>query len=232
MNFSTIVLLVAALAHSLLVRGINEYPTISSVASVPKPAACGNSGTIPAGGWLANKPCGYVMGTASAGQRFDVESTSSAGFHFGRYRGSSNWCTWILPSALDTSHPVSVASSCSTTTQSALCNRQAFGVDFDAPPHVGDGAIIIPLDLSGCTGYYNYFVDTNFVSGAFQDPVPFALPASGGGYRYSSRDRVASIVRAPIAAYGGETVWFWVPRLCIATQLAGHMLDNSGGDSC
>ena len=226
-----------------------------------------------------------ILGTASAGQRFDVESTSSAGFHYGRYRGTSNWCTWILPSvsimshnlncnahalttlsstpralplvqALNTANPVSVASSCSTTTQSTLCNRQAFGVDFDAPPHQGDGAIIIPLDLSGCTGYYNYFVvcvpssypspdchdqhyahpwpyqNSDFTSGAFQDPVPFALPASGGGYRYSSRDRVASMVRAPIAAYGGETVWFWVPRSCIAAQLAGKALDNSGGDSC
>lgn len=212
------------------------------------------------------------LGTASVGQRFDVESTSAAGFHFGRYRGTSNWCTWILPSvssfcragmvminvpavcqALNTANPVSVASSCSTTTQSTLCNRQAFGVDFDAPPHQGDGAIIIPLDLAGCAGYYNYFVvsrslrsyalvekvcalylpqDSTFASGAFQDPVPFALSASGGGYRYSSRDGVASMVRAPIAAYGGETVWFWVPRSCIAGQLAGHTLDNSGGDGC
>ncbi|KAI0341544.1 hypothetical protein BDW22DRAFT_1359150 [Trametopsis cervina] len=42
----------------------------------------------------------FTPGTASAGQRFDVESTSSAGFHFGRYRGTSNWCTWILPSVI------------------------------------------------------------------------------------------------------------------------------------
>ena len=77
---SSAILILAALV--VAVGAINEYPTIGAAsphkfghlhtrfivlaltANVPKPSACGNSGTIPAGGWLANKPCGYVMGTA------------------------------------------------------------------------------------------------------------------------------------------------------------------------
>ncbi|KAF9523126.1 hypothetical protein CPB83DRAFT_863339 [Crepidotus variabilis] len=39
-----------------------------------------------------------------------------------------------------------------------MCGRLAFGVDFDAKPHQGDGAINISVNLAGCPGYYNYFV--------------------------------------------------------------------------
>ncbi|KAF8998677.1 hypothetical protein BDQ17DRAFT_1328681 [Cyathus striatus] len=194
------------------ITAINQYPTIGNIlmsltyssaaanitaGNVPKPTACGNSGILPAGGWIANKPCGYVMGSAVAGGAFDVEKTSSAGFHFGRYRRSDgNLCTWIIPSSLDLSEPVSVASSCSDTTQAALCNRQDFGVDFDSPPHQGDGAITVPLDLSYCSGQH-------ISSGAFQDPVPFSLAtSSNAGYRYSTKDLQASMVRATVAEYG------------------------------
>jgi hypothetical protein len=72
--------------------------------------------------------------------------------------------------------------------------------------------------------------DSTFISGAFQDPVPFVLPANSGGHCYSSRDRTTTSARAPIAVYGGETLWFRVPRPCIATQLAGYTLDNSGSN--
>ena len=40
--------------------------TTICIANAPKPATCGNSGVLPGGGWIANKRCGYVMGTPDA----------------------------------------------------------------------------------------------------------------------------------------------------------------------
>ncbi|KAF9554314.1 hypothetical protein CPC08DRAFT_766820 [Agrocybe pediades] len=223
-----LIFLLFSYIHNVL--AINEYITI---ANAPKPATCGNSGVLPGGGWIANKRCGYVMGTAVAGQRFDVESTDSSGYHYGRYRGTGgNFCTFLIPSSLNLASQVSgIVSSCSTTTASALCNRQHFGKDFDAAPHTGDGAVIVPVNLAQCPGFYNYFVDSNFVSGAFQDPVPFNMATtSGGGYRYTTLDGQASMVRANVAEYG-QVIWFFVPRSCIAAQLPAQ-LNNDGGDGC
>ncbi|TFK61167.1 hypothetical protein BDN72DRAFT_965311 [Pluteus cervinus] len=215
--------------YILGVAGINEYLTVSNV---PKPSTCGNSGVLPAGGWIANKRCGYVMGTAVSGQRFDVEATDSSGYHYGRYRGTGgNFCTFLVPSSMNLSTKTSVSSSCSSTTQSALCNRQHFGKDFDSPPHQGDGAIVIPLNLSGCSGFYNYFIDSTFQTGKYQDPVPFSMATvSSGGYRYSTLDGQASMIRATVPEYG-QVLWFFVPRSCIASQLPS-VLNNDGGDGC
>ncbi|KIM34695.1 hypothetical protein M413DRAFT_14947 [Hebeloma cylindrosporum] len=238
------------LSSAMETQAINEYTTI---ANVPKPATCGNSGVLPGGGWVANKRCGYVMGTAVAGRKFDVESTDSTGYHYGRYRGTGgNFCTFLIPSSLNLNSQVTgIASSCSTTTSSALCDRRHFGIDFDSPPHQGDGAITVPLNLAGCSGFYNYFVvrfvqsilklrdradneleDSNFVSGAFQDAVPFNVGATtNAGYRYSTRDGQASMVRATVSEFGGQVIWFFVPRSCIAAQLP-NPLNNDAGDGC
>ncbi|KAF9034325.1 hypothetical protein BJ165DRAFT_1534142 [Panaeolus papilionaceus] len=227
-SFTTRLLLLSGLFANAW--AINEYVTI---ANAPKPATCGNSGVLPSGGWIANKPCGYVMGTAIAGQHFDVVSTESDGYHYGRYRGTGgNFCTYLIPASLDLSTQVSgIASSCSTTTASTLCDRRAFGIDFDAAPHTGDGAVIVGVNLSACPGFYNYFVDSNFVSGTFQDPVPFNMATtSGAGYRYTTRDGVASLVRADVVEWG-QTIWFFVPRSCIASQLPA-VLNNDAGDGC
>ncbi|KAL9938532.1 hypothetical protein V8E36_002251 [Tilletia maclaganii] len=212
-------------------QAINQYPTIGNVG---KPAVCGNSGTLPQGSWIVSKTCGYVLGTAVGGSRFDVSNTfGSAGFHFGRFRSpdGTNFCAVILPGSLDTSRPTTVSDSCSSNTQSTLCDsRYVFGRDFDAAPHTGDGATIISLNLSGCTGYFNYFDSSSFTSGRRRDPVGIALPSSAG-YRYTTRDGAAAMVHAHVDAYGGNT-WFFVDRNCIAPQLAGHALDNTQPDSC
>jgi len=221
--------LLIVLALTFPVQAINEFRTIGNV---PKPATCGNSGVLPSGGWISNKRCGYIMGTAVAGQRFDVESTDSTNYHFGRYRGTGgNFCTWLVPAALDLSSSTPVASSCSTATASALCNRQDFGKDFDSPPHQGDGTIVVPVSLAACSGFYNYFVDSTFQTGAFQDPVPFNVPATtSAGYRYTTLNGQASMVRATVAEFG-QVLWFFVPRSCIAPQLPA-VLNNDGGDGC
>ncbi|KAF5376676.1 hypothetical protein D9615_007905 [Tricholomella constricta] len=224
---STTVYLLALAPSS--VQGINQYKTIGNV---PKPATCGNSGVLPSGGWIANKRCGYVMGTAMAGQRFDVHSTDGTNYHYGRYRGTGgNFCTWLVPSALDLSTQTTIAASCSTDTAANMCNRNTFGRDFDSPPHQGNGAVVVPLNLSGCSGFYNYFIDSTFQTGSFQDPVPFNMAlTSNAGYRYSTRDGRASMVRANVAEWG-QVIWFFVPRSCIAGQLPAT-LNNDGGDSC
>lgn len=73
--------------------------------------------------------------------------------------------------------------------------------------------------------------DSNFQTGAFQDPVPFNMGlTSGGGYRYTTNDGQASMVRANVAEWG-QVIWFFVPRSCIAAQLPAR-LNNDGGDGC
>ena len=205
---------VLALGGMGVANGANQYTVHSNVT---KPAACNNFGTIPAGGWIANKPCGYVMGTAVAGSRFDVNATSGTGFHYGRTRGSdgTNFCTWIVPSALNLDTRSTVADSCSSATSDTLSHRLSFGRDFDVAPHTGNGAIIVRVNPSACTGYHNYFGDSSYANGNLRDAVGFALPTTGG-YRYSSKDRQASMIRVDNA---GETVWMWVARSCINSQL-------------
>jgi hypothetical protein len=199
-------------------HAVNQYTTIGNV---QKPAACNNHGVMPAGGWLANKSCGYVMGTAIAGTRFDVHTTTSNNFHFGRWRAGdgSNFCAFLVPGALDTSHSTSVAASCSDDTSERLSHRRTFGRDFDAAPHTGNGAIIVSINPSACTGYYNYFTDSTYAGGSLHDPVGFALPASGG-YRYSTNDLGAAMIRVDAL---GETIWLFVARSCIASQLPGNL---------
>jgi len=206
--------LLAAVALTQPAHAVNQYTTIGNV---QKPAACNNSGTLPAGGWLANKSCGYVMGTAIAGTRFDVHTTTANNFHFGRWRAGdgSNFCAFLVPGALDTSHSTSIAASCSDDTSEHLSHRRTVGRDFDAAPHTGNGAIIVRINPAACTGYYNYFVDSTYASGRLHDPVGFALPSTGG-YRYSTNDLGASMIRVDAL---GETIWLFVARSCIASQL-------------
>ncbi|MFK4086292.1 hypothetical protein ACI2LF_19440 [Kribbella sp. NPDC020789] len=210
----TALVLVALSVPVSTAYAVNQYVTKGNV---PKPAACNNSGIIPAGGWLANKSCGYVMGTAIAGTRFDVHTTTPNNFHFGRWRASdgSNFCAFLVPGALDTSSSVPVPASCSDDTSARLSHRRSFGRDFDAAPHTGNGSIIVRINPSGCTGYYNYFVDSTYASGRLHDPVGFALPTTGG-YRYSTNDLGASMIRVDAL---GETIWLFVARSCIAAQL-------------
>lgn len=63
-----------------------------------------------------------------------------------------------------------VASSCSAATAASMCDRNAFGRDFDAPPHQGDGAVIVPLNLAGCPGFYNYFVVSPNILNVREEP--------------------------------------------------------------
>jgi hypothetical protein len=219
-------LLLTLAAGALLLAGlsqpahaINQYTTTGNV---PKPAAaCNNHGVMPAGGWLANKPCGYVMGTAVAGTLFDVSTTTGNNFHFGRWRAGdgTSYCAYLVPGALDTSHSTPVADSCSAATSDRLVHRRSFGRDFDVPPHTGNGAIVVRINPSACTGYYNYFVDSDYNSGSLRNPAGFALPTTGG-YRYTTADGGASMIRVDAL---GETIWLFVSRACINAQLPANL---------
>ncbi|NEA37185.1 hypothetical protein [Streptomyces sp. SID13031] len=200
-------------------QAINQYVTIGNV---PKPAAaCNNHGVMPAGGWLANKSCGYVMGTAIAGTRFDVSTTTPNNFHFGRWRAGdgSSFCAYLVPGALNTSHSTPIADSCSSATSDRLVHRRTFGRDFDVAPHTGNGAIVVRINPSACTGYYNYFTDSTYTTGALRDPAGFALPTTGG-YRYTTADNGASMIRVDAL---GETIWLFVSRACINAQLPANL---------
>jgi len=200
------------------------------LSNVPKPeAACQNFGSLPQGSWLANKPCGYIVGTALAGTTFDNHKNSGANFHYGRtyQSGGANFCAWALPSSLGSTIST-VADSCSSGTESSIVHRRTIGRDFDNEPGVGNGAPTIPVNASGCTGYYNYFNSSTYGSGSFRDPVGYTLPANGS-YRYSSNDLQAAMVRVGTGTGPppAGTTWMFVARSCIAAQLAGYPLSNT-----
>ena len=116
------VVLTAAAIGALVVgqqsaQAINTY-TVQ--ANSPKPAVCNNSGTIAPGTWIQNKVCGYFIGTAMANSTFDVESTASSNYHFGRDHGDNDFCGWIPPGALSSSPTGTTSSSCSDATEKAL----------------------------------------------------------------------------------------------------------------
>lgn len=209
----------ALAAPATIAEAANNYVVKGST---PRPEVCNNHGTVTPGAWLANGPCGYVIGTALAGQTFDVNQTSQSGYHYGRIKGSAgtSFCAWIAPSTLDLSTKKSVADSCGNDTKTRNMNsRLIFGRDFDAAPHTGNGEIVVPIDPSACTGYYNYFTNSDFEGGQLRDPVGFPLEANGG-YRYTSKDGQASMIRT---VKNGENYWIFVPRSCIQSQLPANL---------
>lgn len=102
-------------------------------------------------------------------------------------------------------------------------SRRTIGRDFDNEPGVGNGTPTVPVNASGCTGYYNYFTDSSYQSGSLRDPVGYTLPTNGA-YRYSTNDQQAAMIRA---GNGDATTWLFVARSCIEAQLAGYTLSNT-----
>ncbi|HEV7628839.1 MAG TPA: hypothetical protein VGO89_20300, partial [Streptomyces sp.] len=101
-------------------------------ANSPKPEACNNHGTVPAGTWLQNKPCGYFIGTAMSGTAFDVHETTQADYHYGHNYGGNNVCAWIPPASLSSSPSGTAEESCSAATREKISHRLSFGSDFNA----------------------------------------------------------------------------------------------------
>lgn len=216
----------AGLLSALIAVPGAQAASIDTVkANVPKPqATCGNTGTLPQGAWLANKPCGYVVGTALAGTRFDNDLNAGRGNHFGRSHqsGGASTCAWTLPGSL-TPTGRTTPDSCSSATAARIVHRRDIGRDFDNKPHVGNGAPTIKIDASRCRGFYNYFTDSSYTRGRLHDPVGHPLSAIGA-YRYATLDRKAAMIRN---STGAATTWMFVARSCIASQLNGTTLSNA-----
>ena len=170
---------------------INRYTIL---ANSPKPAACNNSGTVPAGTWIQNKVCGYFIGTAMAGSSFDVESTAPSDYHYGRDHGDNDICGWIPPGALSSSPTGTVASSCSTATSDAMSHRRSFGYNFNAVAHTVNGGSAVGANTA-CAAYYNYYSASDFSSGGLRDYA--GTVAATVGYRYTTNGGAAMVVDDP-----------------------------------
>ncbi|WP_030186782.1 hypothetical protein [Streptomyces sp. NRRL S-813] len=183
---------------------VNRY-TVQ--ANSPKPAVCNNSGTIPPGTWLQNKPCGYWVGTAMAGSSFDVHQTNPSNYHYGRSLGNNNICAWIPPGALGSSPTASVAESCSDATKDTMSHRRTLGHDFNAAAH--DATDGTPITVNpACTAYYNYYTTSTYADGSLRDPA--GNPGSTVMYRYTTNgSNPAVVVRDSVIG------WIFLSRSCV-----------------
>jgi hypothetical protein len=185
-------------------EAVNRY-TIQP--NSPKPEACDNHGTIPAGTWLQNKPCGYFIGTAMSGSSFDVHRTTASGYHFGRIHGNNNVCAWIPPGALSSSPTGTGPASCSDTTEESISHRRAFGYDFNAVSHMAtDGS---PVSVNpACGVFYNYYTSSAYDTGALRDPA--GTPSSEVRYRFTANGSDPAIV-----VRDTSLGWVFMDRDCV-----------------
>jgi hypothetical protein len=191
-------------------------------ANSTKPAACDNSGTLAVGAWIANKPCGYVIGTALSGWTFDaVGKPSDKGFRFGRVNGDADICGWVAPGTL-TGTPRVVGATCSTTTRTREHFRRSFGKDFNAAAGKAHGGSPLTLTTT-CPRFYNYFTDSSFDHGRTHDKVTVPPGKKLGKhvlYRYTTRDGRAMMVM------DADLGWVFVDRNCGPKVLPFHHNDD------
>ncbi|MFF1900877.1 hypothetical protein [Streptomyces sp. NPDC058206] len=173
----------------------------------PKPAACNNSGTIPAGTWMQNKVCGYWVGTAMAGSSFDVHQTAASNYHYGRSWGGNNICGWIPPGALGSSPTASVAESCSDATKDNISHRRTIGYNFNAAAHAATDGTAITVNQA-CTAYYNYYTTSTYSDGSLRDVA--GNPGSTVMYRFTANGSNPAIVVRD-SAIG----WIFLSRSCV-----------------
>lgn len=184
---------------------VNRYTII---ANAPKPAACNNSGTIPAGTWLQNKSCGYFVGIARAGTSFDVHETLSNNYHFGRNYGNNNFCAWIPPGAVSSSPTdTGLGASCSDATRDNISHRRTIGYNFNARAHEAQDGSGITVN-TGCTAYYNYYTSSDFASGSLHDSTG-GHPQSTVFYRFTANGGGAIVVR------DSSLGWVFLPTSCV-----------------
>lgn len=183
----------------------------------PKPAACNNSGTVPAGTWLQNKPCGYWVGTAMADSSFDVHQTNASNYHYGRSHGNNNICGWIPPGALGSSPTASVAESCSDATKNNIAHRRTVGYNFNAAAHAATDGTAITVNPA-CTAYYNYYTTSTYSDGSLRDAA--GNPGSTVMYRFTTNGSNPAIVVRD-SAIG----WIFLSRTCV-TNWRGITLYN------
>ncbi|MCW2904358.1 MAG: hypothetical protein JWO67_6623 [Streptosporangiaceae bacterium] len=173
----------------------------------PKPAVCDNHGTIQAGTWLQNKPCGYFMGTAMAGSSFDVQQTTASGYHYGRTHGNNNLCAWIPPGALSSNPTGTAAASCSDAINNQISHRRSFGYNFNAASHDQTDGSPISVDPA-CRAFYNYYTSSSYDTGALRDPA--GTPSSQVQYRFT-----ANGASPAIGVRDSNLGWVFMDRGCV-----------------
>ena len=168
---------------------------------------CNNNGTIPAGTWLQNKPCGYYIGMALAGTSFDVHQTSDSNYHYGRSHGNNNLCAWIPPGALSGSPTGTAPASCSEDVKARIVHRRSFGRDFNAPAHQATDGSAISVNPA-CGAYYNYYTSSDYSGGALRDPA--GTPQAQVYYRFTTNGAdPAMVVR------DANLGWVFMDRDCV-----------------
>ncbi|MGH8793176.1 MAG: hypothetical protein ACRDXX_11080 [Stackebrandtia sp.] len=182
---------------------VNRY---AIAANSPKPEVCNNHGTIAAGTWLQNKPCGYYVGMAMAGSSFDVQETTGSDYHYGRSHGGNNLCAWIPPGALSSEPTGTAPASCGADVRDSLLHRRAFGYDFNAPAHDATDGSAITVN-TGCQAHYNYYDSSSFDSGSLRDAA--GSPQAEVAYRFTANGGNAIVVRD--SALG----WVFLERSCV-----------------
>ncbi|MCX5316064.1 hypothetical protein [Streptomyces sp. NBC_00154] len=205
----------AVLAAGCAVAGLLTISTTAQAAvnryviqpNSPKPTVCNNSGTVPAGTWLQNMPCGYWIGTAMAGSSFDVHQTNPSNYHYGRNYGNNNLCAWIPPGALSNNPTASVPESCSDSTKDALGHRRSFGYDFNAAAHAAQDGTSITVN-PGCGAYFNYYTSSSYTAGSLRDPA--GTPSSTVAYRYTTNGS-----NPAIAVRDTGLGWVFMDRDCV-----------------
>lgn len=173
----------------------------------PKPAVCNNSGTVPPGTWLQNKPCGYWVGTAMAGSSLDVHQTNASNYHYGRSWGNNNICGWIPPGALGSSPTASVAETCGDATKDSIAHRRTVGYNFNAAAHAATDGTAITVNPA-CTAYYNYYTTSAYSEGSLRDAA--GNPGSTVMYRFTTNGPNPAIVVRD-SALG----WIFLSRSCV-----------------
>lgn len=213
--------MITAAAAVLLVgqapaHAVNRY-TVK--ANTRKPANCKNVGTVSAGAWLTNKDCGYWVGTAMAKSSYDVSSTDSHKWHFGRSHGKNDFCAWITPGALNAKPTSTTKSTCGSSAMSAEKHRLDIGKDFNAQAHhVNGGSDITVRTGAGCKAYYNYFTASDFRSGHLHDTA--GTTSSTVGYRYTTRTSSPAMV-----VDDAKLGWVFMSRGCV-TNWRGMTFHN------
>ncbi|MFE8596986.1 hypothetical protein [Archangium violaceum] len=208
----------AAIVAVLFTASTVVAGNIWTIQTAPNPSGPTTGQPIAGGGaWITNKPQGYYIGRIMVGQRFNVQETSPANWHFGRAMDTVNMCGWTMPGSMATKVG-STSDSCSAATRSALFQRLTIGKNFSS---AGNTYAVIGATATNCPFYYNYFYGTDYPNneGAWANSVYGVNYTGRVDYRYQTRQGGAYVVR------DANSIWGFMPSYCVALDHYGVFND-------
>lgn len=154
------------------------------------------------GSWIVNKHSGYYIGRVMTGGQFDVSynSRSKKIWHYGRARGTTELCGWVLPESLAQKLNTKSDSCPAASRNGPIKHRRTFGKDFNAKASAKETGAPVKV-LLRCKFYYNYF-SGNFQGGHWQNLVGELLPDTEVLYRYTTLDGKAAVVKHSSYGWG------------------------------